>query len=426
MNTASSKNTQITLLGTIIWLMATLFFFYEFFLRNFIGSIAQQIIPSMSLNASTFALLGSAYYIAYGIMQIPVGILSDKYGIKKTLIAAVLTCAFSTFLFVHSYSLLPALISRFAMGIGSSFAFISLLVITRTWFPKKHFAFFSGIAQLIGTLGPILASGPLVIFLTKMHQDWRVVLFYMGCFGIILALAISIIMHQKRNTQKNTTKKIKSTKPINESLSKLAINKQAWFIAFFSGAVYCSIAFLGAIWGADYLQARGFNQITAASVVSLAWISYAFSCPILGYISDATKRRKPILIASALIGLIVTLAIAYLPTQGKYIYSLLFMGLGLAASGNNVAFAAIAENVDSSTRATAFGLNNAMISVFDTILAPLGGILIAAHASNDILNLQAKDFYIGFSVMPAVYCLALLLSVCFIKETYCTTSVQRK
>jgi MFS family permease len=421
MDTTANKDTPITLLGTVIWLMAAIFFFYEFFLRNFIGSIAHQIIPSMSLNAGTFALLGSAYYIAYGIMQIPVGILSDKFGIKKILIAAVLVCTFSTFLFAHSYSLPPALISRFAMGIGSSFAFISLLVITRTWFPKKYFAFFSGMAQFIGTLGPILAGGPLVIFLTTRHQDWRAVLFYVGCFGLLLALAITIIMHQKRKTEKRITQEIKAQRPMKESLIKLAKNKQAWFIALFSGAVYCSIAFLGAIWGTDYLQARGFNQITAASIVSLAWISYAFSCPVLGYISDATKRRKPILIASALIGLMATLAIAYLPTQGKYIYGLLFMGLGLAASGNNIAFAAIAENVDSTTRATAFGLNNAMISVFDTILAPLGGILIATRASSDILHLQAKDFYLGFSVMPTVYCLALVLSVCFIKETNCTS-----
>ena len=92
---------KIRLIGLFIWVIAALFFLYEFFLRTFVGSIAEQLISSLKLNIDQFTILGSAYYLAYGIMQIPVGVLVDKFGVKKIMVFATLTCALATFLFAH-------------------------------------------------------------------------------------------------------------------------------------------------------------------------------------------------------------------------------------------------------------------------------------------------------------------------------------
>ena len=128
---------KLSLLGFIIWFLAALFFLYEFFLRTFVGSLAPQIIPDLHLNAETFALLGSAYYIAYGAMQVPVGILADKFGVKKIMIFATLLCAVATYLFANSTSFGLAFITRMMMGLGSSFAFVCLLVILERYVSKK-------------------------------------------------------------------------------------------------------------------------------------------------------------------------------------------------------------------------------------------------------------------------------------------------
>ncbi|WP_235206122.1 MFS transporter [Coxiella burnetii] len=158
------NKSPISFLGLIIWLIAALFFLYEFFLRTFIGTVAHQIIPDLHLTPESFALIGSAYYIAYAIMQIPVGVLADKFGVKLIMIFAVLVCAVATWLFAQSTGFGFAFFSRFLMGFGSSFAFICLLVIAVTWFPRRYFGFFAGTSQFIGTMGPLLAGGPLVFF----------------------------------------------------------------------------------------------------------------------------------------------------------------------------------------------------------------------------------------------------------------------
>ena len=114
------QKSPISTLGLIIWGLAALFFLYEFFLRTFVGSVAHQVIPDLKLNAETFAIIGSAYYVAYGVMQIPVGILADKFGVKILMVFATLVCVVSTFLFAHADGFSTAFISRLLMGFGSS------------------------------------------------------------------------------------------------------------------------------------------------------------------------------------------------------------------------------------------------------------------------------------------------------------------
>jgi MFS family permease len=419
-----STSPRITCYGSILWLLAALFFLYEFFLRTFVGSLSHQIIPDLHLTPETFALLGSAYYFAYGIMQVPVGMLADKFGVRRVLTFAALVCGLATFLFIHADNFYMALFARLLMGLGSSFAFVCLLIVTLTWFPQRYFAFFAGLSQFVGTIGPILAGGPLVVFLARSHYSWQTVFFYVALIGIALAILIAVIY--KDSSSERTTEQSKPTITFKRRLLSLLQNKQAWFIALFTGTVYCSIALLGAIWGTSYLEARGIPQTTAASIISLTWLCYAIGCPLLGAASDLMRRRKPVMVFSALLGFFATCAITYLPTQPVLVYSLLFGALGVAASGQNVAFALITEHVSKSNRATALGLNNGMISVFDTLAAPIVGLFIGLSAGRETGHLEAHDFYIGFTIMPALYVVAFVIAAFFVKETYCEPYVRPK
>ena len=263
--------------GVIIFIIASLFFLYEFFLRVFVGTLAHQIIPDLHLSPQHFALIGSAYYLAYGLMQVPVGILVDRFGVKKIMVFASLTCASSVFLFAFSTNLFFALLSRLLMGFGSSFAFICLLILVSSWFQRRYFAFLAGLSQFVGTMGPFLAGGPLVHLLLKSHLHWRSMLNQVGVFGLILTLCILVFVKNKpRDVNKIVILKRKI--PLSLLIRQLLTNTQAWTIAFYSATVYVSIALLGAFWGTAYLESRGFMQVYAASIISAAWFGYALGC----------------------------------------------------------------------------------------------------------------------------------------------------
>lgn len=416
----SVKKSPITALALIIWGLASVFYLYEFFLRTFIGSVAHQVIPDLKLNAETFSIIGSAYYIAYGIMQVPVGVLADRFGVKIIMIFATITCALATFLFAHSHSFITALLSRLMMGFGSSFAFVCLLVIAVTWLPKKYFGFFSGASQLIGTMGPLLAGGPLIALMASTHENWRTTLSEIGAFGVILAVLILLLVKSKPRDSQQSLIFLTTGEPLKIRLLKLIKNNQAWKIAFYSATTYISMSLLGAIWGTEYLQVEGLSQGAAASVISISWLGYAIGCPMLGAISDIAKRRKPTLIFCATIGLISTTAIVFAHLyQDFWGYSALFFLLGFAAAGQNVGFATISEHSDVSTRASALGLNNGVITSLAAFMPPITSFFIYLSAGSNAQALKPGNFTLAFSIMPILYIIALILSIFYIKETFC-------
>ncbi len=410
----------LSALGLFVWAIAAFFFLYEFFLRTFIGSVAHQIIPDLKLNAETFSILGSAYYVAYGVMQVPVGILVDKFGVKIIMAFASFTCAVATFIFAQASSFHSALIGRFLMGFGSSFAFVCLLVIAITWFPKKYFGFFAGISQFIGSMGPLLAGGPLIILMQNMHQGWRTTLEYIASIGIFITILVILFVRQKPRAQDETLVYLQNIEPLFTRLKRLIKNKQAWAVACYSASTYVPLALLGAIWGTEYLQVQGLTQKVSAEIISLCWFGYACGCPLLGALSDIAKRRRPTLIATAILGTATTITIVYIPfTHAHWAYAILFFCLGIAAAGQNVGFAAITEHISPSVKATGLGLNNGLITLSSAVLPPVVSYFIYSSAGTNATQLSTNDFFIGFAILPILYFCGIIIAWLGINETYC-------
>jgi MFS family permease len=414
------KLPSFSILGTIIWLIAALFFLYEFFLRTFIGTLAHQILPDLHLNAETFALISVGYYITYGVMQIPVGICADRFGIKKVLTFAILVCALSAILFAYAHNFSSAFLCRLLMGFGSSFAFVCLLTIALTWFPHQYFGFLAGASQFIGTMGSLLAGGPFIFFIMRLHGNWRLAIFEIGLLGIVLALlAVLIVKNKSRPVGDQSLIVLTRPHSLLDTLRRLMTNRQAWYVAVYSACIYLPIALLGALWGVNYLEARGLPQAIAADMISIGWLGYALGCPILGGFSDLIRRRKFALILSAIVGLIVTLCISYIPLHSAWIYGFLFFMLGLAAAGQNVGFAVISEHVSLQARATALGLNNGVVILFAAIFPLITSYFIHRSMIGVEHPLHPGNFLLGFMVMPLLCLVAIIISIFLIKETYC-------
>ena len=155
-------------------------------------------------------------------------------------------------------------------------------------------------------------------------------------------------------------------------------------------------------------------------MISIAWIAYAIGCPGFGFLSDLTKRRKPSLIIASILGVISTSLILYGHFHALITYEILFLLLGLAASGQNVAFAAIAEHASPNTRASAIALNNGLIILFAAITPVIISLIMSLIDNNHQTHpLSIHTLMLGLSILPLMYLTACLLSTFGVKETYC-------
>ncbi len=411
---------QVTKIGLIIWFLAALFFLYEFFLRAFLGSVFYEVSRALKINAEQISLIDAAYYVTYGLMQIPVGILVDRFGVKRLLTSAVLISSFGVLLFSLSHGFYFAILSRVLMGFGSAFAFICLLILSLNWMPKKHTGFFFGFAQFIGAMGPVLASAPLVMALYVMHDNWRFMLAIIAAFGVFLALLIMFVV--KDQPAQSTKKAIYNahSMSLKKVLQQIFRNSKLWWIVLYSAATYMAIALLGTLWGVTFLEARGVSHQTASIITMLLWFGLAVGCPLLGVLSDYFQRRKYFLIFCAVLGLLASTFIIYWPGHQVAIFAILFFMLGVAGAGQNIAFVLIAEKVDSDLHATALGFNNMSISFVNLLFIPLIGFFIQltfhGHFVYGQQIYQLQNFILPFSVMPVLYVLGIIISIRFISD----------
>lgn len=135
-------------------------FFVISFLTNIIGPLVPDIIESFDLSLTLVAFLPFAFFIAYGVMSIPSGILVEKYGEKKVMVIAFLVSFLGAFFFAWRPTYLGYLVSLFFIGTGMAMLQVAINPLLRVAGGEKDFAFNSVLGQLFFGLASFLS--PLV------------------------------------------------------------------------------------------------------------------------------------------------------------------------------------------------------------------------------------------------------------------------
>lgn len=405
--------TKITAKGLIIWLICACFFIYEFLLRTILGTLQYPIMTELSLSPFTFALLSSsAYQIPYALMQVPVGLITERYGLKKTLVAAVLLCSLANLGFSMSSSFFSACCFRVLIGLGSSFGFICLLIAVYDWMPRKNIAFFIGMSQFIGTLGPMGAAGPLSSLSTNTSIGWRVIFEYLSGIGLVLAVLVFLIVDKNRQLQQKFVT-ISRPDPIFSTLRQILKQPQVWFVAVYSAFIYFGLGYLSENASRQFLAQKGISPNTTSYMISTSWLGYAIGCAALGYFSDKIQRRRKLMMISASLAVMSLVGIILLPLNIPTTL-ICFFALGIGAGGQSIGFTVMSEQCKENHLALGLAFNNAMIISMTAIGAPAIGILLSGTNTLSLAQYQHAFLSLIFTAIGA-----WIISLFFIQETFC-------
>lgn len=416
MNNPTSDDTKAGFYSYFIWLLAILFFFYEFFLRVLPATVAKNIISSLDISLEQFAFIGSAYYIVYSFMQIPVGLLLDRFSARVLITLAAVMCSIGTLWFSFAQGFTAAFIARLLIGFGSAFGFVSLLIVTLNWFPRRYFAFLIGCGQFLAAVGPLCAGGPIALALKAAHGDWRIIFLGAAGFGIILSILIGLFLRGKPAST-DTIVFVDKLDPFRKRMKSLLSIPQVWFIMSYAATTYVALPLLGAFWGTSYLETRGFSKPIAALLISMIWLGLAIGCPVFGKLSDKLKRRKIFLATSSVIGAVSSFLFLFTPSTNEIYLGALFFLTGFAGSGQNLSFAVMTESAPSTLRATALGLNNSAIMGFAAIVPPIITSVMQHFSGGKPLT--ESSFEQGLLIIPVLFSISILISLFGIKETFC-------
>ena len=398
------------------WSLAVLFLFYEFFVRVYPSIMVKELMGSFKTTAGQLGTLSAFFFYAYAPMQIPVGILMDRYGARKLLTFAALFCGVGSFFFGMAQTLAPAEFGRFLMGIGSSFAFVGMIYICSHWFPAKKLALLVGVGNSIGMLGAVGAEGPLSFAVESF--GWRATVNAFGFIGLFLAVILYIFIRKEPEQKKVETKK--ASVDLLSNLKIVASNPRTWLNAAIALLFYMTTAAFASLWGIPFLiESYGISKDVAGFAVSMIFVGWIVGGPIIGFISDRFSRRKPFLYASTLLCLVCILPVIYIGHLALSLVFILLFLVGFFQAAQLLNFSLGIELNPIEAKGTSIAITNFSVAAGTSLMQPLLGVLLDLRWSGAMKDgipiYSLEDYHYAMFSFPITILLAFFL-LFFLKE----------
>lgn len=402
----------------IIFIIAAAFYFFDFILQVMPGIFSKELSLSFSLDAEELGRFSAVYFLAYAIMQIPAGLLYDRFGGKKILFFSTLIASVGTLMFSMSDSILVGKISRALMGGGTSCAFLGALYFILRWFPARYFATLAGAVALVGSIGAMFGE----VFLAHMLNTygWRQTTYALAICGVFIAVLIALFVKNHPHDDAEQTK-LETNVNLKQEFTYLFKHSQVWAIGIYCFLNWSVITVFASLWGVPYLKrAYDMNLTDASWGIFLVWVGVGIGSPIIGWISDSIQNRKSVLLACSLTAIISLLIILYFANLPIFVTYLALIFLGISASGTTIVFATAKDIVPVKSLNLCNGLINMLAVASALVLQPLIGVIISwlwiGKEVDNIPIYTAMTYKSALFILVITAILSLLIGAFWIKE----------
>lgn len=289
--------------GLAVFITLSILYFFSIFHRVGTASIATNLATDFNTDNSVLGLMSGMYFYSYAAAQIPVGIMLDKIGTRKTLTVLGLVASIGNLIFSLSPTVPVLALGRGLVGFGVGGFYVSALKALAVSYDPKRYATLTGVLTSVGNIGGIAASSPLALL--ALALGWResfLIIFFFMLFFVGVAWFV---------TKDNEDKLFTAKRNIKDDLKKIFSNRQLLKIVPVPFFIYgCFISFQG-LWAGPFLMnVHGMSKATASLFFMFISIGFMVAFPLAGIISDKIRKKKPILLTGITLSLLYWLVMA--------------------------------------------------------------------------------------------------------------------
>ena len=401
-----------------VWGLVAVFYAYGAFQRVAPAVMVPDLMAEFAANAAMLGSVSAFYFYAYAGLQLPVGLMLDRWGERRVMTAAALLTGVGSLLFATAGDIGTANLGRLLLGASSAFTWIGCLTVATAWFPPRRFALVAGLSTLAGMVGAIGAQAPLAALIAVI--GWRASMLWAAAFTLVLVIPIWLVVRDRPATSAGARAPA-TVRTVLIGLRAAAADAQLW-VAAFAGCMMSTpvLAFAG-LWGVPYLMtAYGLTRPGAALVASLMMVGWAAGGPAFGWLSDRSGRRRAPMIVGAAGALATMLVVIYAPGLSTGVVALLLFANGFMSGSMVLVFAVIRERRSVGQIGSAYGLVNTVIMGSGAVFQPLIGLLLDLHWDGGIVagaRVYSRAAYdVAFATLPAAFVVGLL-AMMLIRET---------
>ena len=302
-------------------------YFLSYLVRVVNAVIAPDLVAELGLTAADLGLLTSANFLAFAAAQLPLGILLDRFGPRRTEAALLLFAALGAFLFATAQSTSGLMAGRALIGLGTSACLMAAFKAYVMWVPGGRIPLVNGLQMAVGGLGAVTGTVPVEWVLTV--TDWRGLFYGFAVLAVLFSAAIYLVVPRRAGTESVPG-------PLKDQLAgtvQVMTSPLFWRIAPMSIASQSMFLGTQSLWSGPWLgDVAGLSRDAVAN--HLLWIAIAMVVGFLGMgtIADRLGKLGIKTIHVAFTGMTI-FAIVQLPMIAQWTGSVLMMWMAFGFFG---------------------------------------------------------------------------------------------
>jgi sugar phosphate permease len=381
------------------------------------GLITDQVMRDFHVTSSTIGFLTSMQFFVYTSLQVPMGILADRYGPNFFLIIGAILTGLGTI--IYSIGTLESVlfIARIITGLGDATIWVNMVLILGQWFKVKEFVRLIGIAGMTGSLGFLLATVPFSLLIDLL--GWRAAFFLAGILLCLCGILLYFILIKKPkqifgNEYVSLKKEVQSEKTL-VLIRRIFSNRQAWalFLCHF-GIVGAYVGFIGS-WAVPYgMNMYGMTRSDASQLIMIGLIGALIGAPLSSWISSRLETiKRPYVVIHMIILFCWATFLLFKGSPPLSMLIILFFIIGFGYGASALTFAVVRQSFPLKESGIVSGFANTGGFLSAVLLPSIFGVVLDQFqtASGSVGN----GYFYGF-ITPVIFSLLGLIGVSSIKE----------
>ncbi|MEU0082329.1 MFS transporter [Micromonospora tulbaghiae] len=280
--------------AALVYAVALTAYLTAVFHRSSLGVTGVDAADRFHINAAALATFSVAQLAVYAVMQVPVGVLLDRYGSRRLLLAGGALMVAGQVMFAVAGDVPLAVAARVLVGLGDAMTFISVLRIVAFWFPGRRNPLLVQLTGTVGQLGAVLGAVPLVLLLHR--AGWTPAFLTAAALGATVVLLVLVAVRDTPHAEHATALApdlATVRRRLAEAWAQPGTRLGLWthFVTQFSGSVFALL------WGYPFLvQGQGFSPTAAAGLLTVMTMVTLVCGPVLAHLCARYPFHRSVLV----------------------------------------------------------------------------------------------------------------------------------
>jgi MFS family permease len=293
-----SSRSRLKLIFTMIPALGLAFILSQF-LRSVPAVIATDLRAEFDLTAGQLSILPAALFLGSAIMQLPSGVLLDRFGPRRTIAAFLLLTASGVAWFAAAHTVFGLTLALLVVGWGIAPVFMGILVLITRWISRDRLATASALAVGFGGTGMLLSAAPFAEATAAF--GWRSTLTLVAGAAVVMSLGVILTVRDRAPSAPSIVAGSESLLEVTRGLTFIFREPKLYAIGAISAITVGSFLTFRALWVGPYLNDTfGSGLIECGNIIFLVSLAWLVSAICIGPLDRIFDTRRGIVTTGAL------------------------------------------------------------------------------------------------------------------------------